>query len=129
MISAWVCRLVEILAIVLAMLWWINGARLRRMRPYRKRDLAPEAWADDRFLRCLEKGFAVPPDLARRFRPDDTVMAIYLTLYPEHCTYDNLELKRLLREFRRVYAWTPADDAWVARPLGELFKAASKQNG
>lgn len=127
-----------LVAITGVMLWWISDARVRRMKPYRLRGSAAKAWAEAlpgqeeavaRFLLCLKNGFDVPKELADCFAPTDTVMSLYLTMYPEHCTYDDMELVHIPQEFKKAYGWDAKGEPienWASLPLLELFRSVAK---
>lgn len=108
----WVLYFALMGGVTFLLLYWINGSRLRRMRVYRKRGSAAEIWNTlfpdmeteiAVFLSALAEGFDIPREIALCFRPDDTMMSIYLQMYPTHCMYDNEELTRLTDTFRKNY--------------------------
>lgn len=80
--------------------WNLNAQRRRFKKAYAQR--ASSAWkeADKPFLEALTKAFKLPKAWGVFVPPEATPMSLYLTLYPEHCIYDNCELGRFLRALR-----------------------------
>lgn len=127
--------LLALVAVTLIIWQWNRGAQRRRFR--RAFPATPDpSWVpeDTPFLAAFERAFALRRGWAHRLPPAVTPMAVYLTLYPTHCVYDENEPTRLLRALRaRLGDTLPPDPLTV--PLGELAtrwraapEAASERN-
>lgn len=79
------------------LIWlWNHGSQRRRFaKAYRTVYPWPEASAA--FLGIVETAYGLRRGSGTRLPPESTPMALYLTLYPEHCIYDAGENERLLR--------------------------------
>lgn len=102
---------------VLILFGWIGDARVRRLR----RGLAqrkPQAW-EIKFGQRVCEGFNVPLDLAGYFQPTDTLMSLYLLMYPSHCCYDELELENVAQCFEQYYHKAFPKDG-LSMPFAEL---------
>lgn len=91
----------------------------------------PEAAAP--FLAALAEAFRLPPAWMRALPPEATPMALYLTLYPAHCIYDESEMVRFERALRERLGVLP--EGALTCPLNVLAKhwqvgaEPKKQNG
>ncbi len=86
------------LACCTLLIWhWNCGAQRRR---YFRACRTPQPWTpeDAPFLALIEKAYGLPKGAARNLPHDWTPMRIYLTLYPEHCIYDQCENEHFLRD-------------------------------
>lgn len=85
-------------ALVIAAL--ARGAQRRRfLKAYGSAPHAGWSPEDTPFLAAVAEAFRLPEGWAYALPPEATPMALYLTLYPEHSIYDELELERLLQLF------------------------------
>ena len=109
-------------ALVIAAL--ARGAQRRRfLKTYGSAPHAGWSPEDVPFLVAVAEAFRLPEGWACALPPEATPIALYLTLYPEHSIYDDLELKRLLQLFppsaRRPEAlldcsWRTLADLWLS---------------
>lgn len=111
---------------VWAVYLWNRGAQRRRfVKAYPK---IPQPWGggDEAFLRGVGAAFRLPRGVARRLPPETSPMALYLTLYPEHCIYDMGECERCLRFLRaRLGADLPREALTEPlRALADRWRAA-----
>lgn len=112
----------------LLILTWTRGSQRRRFfKAYKtpNPDWQPE---DAPFLRVVETCFLLKRDTAHRLPSEATPMALYLTLYPEHCIYDACELEHFTNELLRHVPKLPDDHLTRSfRELADRFQTASAQ--
>lgn len=114
------------LAIVTWLIWsWTRGAQRRRFRKVFPKGNAAGDWdaAEAAFLGLVERAYRLPRNSARNLPREVTPMAIYLTLYPEHCIYDERENERFLDLLRDHLPAQALPKEPLASPLGELARA------
>ena len=80
------------------LIWiWNRGAQHRRFnRAFPKNANAFWAPQHQSLLSAIEDAYALNHNWASRIPPTSTPMDLYLTLYPEHCIYDDCENERFL---------------------------------
>lgn len=104
-------------AVTLFLLAWVNGTRVRRLeKQFRNR---PKGDLPDDFVAILAQGLSLPLTLVQRFTAQDTLVSIYLLMYPEHCMYDSHELENTQKLLHQQYA-LKIDNALLNEPLGAL---------
>lgn len=85
-------------ALVIAAL--ARGVQRRRfLKVYGRAPNAAWSAEDAPFLAAVAAAFRLPEAWVHALPPEATPMALYLTLYPEHSIYDELELVHLLALF------------------------------
>ena len=110
------------LAFLTWLIWrWNRGAQRRRFRRAYPGPRDP-AWqdADADFLEAFERAYRLRPGMAWALPPDATPMSVYLTLYPEHCIYDDCEPTRFRAALAARLGAVPPDA--LTQPLAELAK-------
>ena len=83
-------------SIITLVIWfWNRGAQRRRFNQHFPKECHPY-WMTEHalFLAAIEDAYALPFGWAKRIPPQTTPMSLYLTLYPEHCIYDDCENER-----------------------------------
>lgn len=109
-------------ALVIAAL--ARGAQRRRfLKTYGSAPHVGWSPEDVPFLAAVAEAFRLPEGWACALPPEATPMALYLTLYPEHSIYDDLELERLLQLFSPSASRPEAllDCSW--RELADRWRA------
>ena len=108
--------LLAVSALVIAAL--ARGAQRRRfLKAYGRTPHAGWSAEEAPFLAAVAEAFRLPEAWVRALPPEATPMALYLTLYPEHSIYDDLELTRLLALFSPR---EPRPEALLTTPRGDL---------
>lgn len=114
----------------LLILGWNRRAPARRFR----RAFGTAARADwpaaaAPFLAALAEAFRLPPAWMRALPPEATPMALYLTLYPEHCIYDESETVRFERALRERLGVLPEGALTCPlKVLAERWQAGAEPN-
>lgn len=109
------------LLLLTALIWgWTRGAQRRRFRrAFPHPDPTWEA-EDGPFLALLERTYRLPKGAARHLPKTLAPINLYLTLYPEHCIYDERENERFVDFLReRIPRQTLPKDP-LTHPLAEL---------
>ena len=108
--------LLAVSALVIAAL--ARGAQRRRfLKTYGRTPHAGWSAEEAPFLAAVAEAFRLPEAWVRALPPEATPMALYLTLYPEHSIYDDLELTRLLALFSPR---EPRPEALLTTPWRDL---------
>lgn len=113
------------LAVVTWLIWtWTRGAQRRRFRRAFPKGSA-ENWSAEEaaFLELVERAYRLPRGSAKDLPREVTPMTLYLTLYPEHCIYDERENERFLDLLRDHLPAQALPKEPLASPLGELARA------
>ncbi len=122
--NVWQCviGLVGLTVCVGVVFVWHRGAQWRRFA--KAFPLRTEAWPLEArpFLQGIQEAFRLPKSALSRLAPDLSPMALYLTLYPEHCIYDTGECERCLRFLR-----TRLGDACTREMLAEPLKTLAER--
>lgn len=128
--TRWLCWVLGLALCVGVVFFWNRGAQRRRFaRAYPK---APQPWREEdaAFLEGVGVAFRLPRGAVHRLPPETSPMALYLTLYPEHCIYDTGECERCLR-FLRARLGAELSRETLADPLRALadrWLAAARPN-
>ena len=101
--------------------WNLNAQRRRFKKAYAQQARAGWREEDKPFLEALTKAYKLPGAWGVFVPPEATPMSLYLTLYPEHCIYDNCELERFLRALREREVQLPEE------PLSLSFAELAKR--
>ncbi|MCV2350651.1 hypothetical protein [Paucibacter sp. Y2R2-4] len=131
----------------------MNTAALHRLRswyrewrlgplpplPYRSRLCQGAAWRKAfpgapkeevrEFLEVFVKAFAFRSSSRLNFAPDDSILAIYRTLYPNRWTPDSLEVESFAKQVEDRYRIGFAKVWHEHLTLGELFGAVQLARG
>ncbi len=101
---------------------WNRGAQRRRFTRVFGRQSNP-AWTPENipFLAALETAYGLRRGQARALPPETTPMALYLTLYPTHCIYDNAENDRFIAALKTHLSKLPNEV--LTQPLAQLARA------
>lgn len=81
------------------------------------------------FLEVFVAAFAFRSSSRLNFAPDDSILAIYRTMYPNRWTPDSLEVESFAKQVERRYRIGFATVWHEHLTLGELFGAAQHARG
>ena len=115
--------------------YWL---RARSMRAYLQRPSNIRIWQERfphasedcirTFLRLVAQSFSIPVEHDLKFRPEDSIMAIYQASNPQAGTPDALELESLIISLRRHYHFDLAQPWNPSLSVGDLFALVQAPN-
>lgn len=110
-----------LLAGLTLLIWiWNRGAQRRRFnRAFPKG--VDAFWTPEHqpLLTAIEDAYGLRRGWASRIPPTTTPMDLYLTLYPEHCIYDDCENERFLKALQTQFKQSLSADI-LSQPIEQL---------
>ena len=123
-----------VVAVCCAVAAFFTGRALKvRLGRYYSRPSAASAWhrcfpgaREDEigeFLHLFVDAFGLEAGKAFSFLPDDKLLAIYRTIYPERWMADGLEMEMLAKQCARCYGIDIGKSIGEDSTLGDVFRA------